>query len=97
VWLAGREAHADLFDVRPIDDIAQISPRPIFILHGTADTLIPVEHGYRLFEAAGEPKTLYIVEGGMHLGLYDHDPAEYEQRILPFLEMALRGDEDQGE
>jgi fermentation-respiration switch protein FrsA (DUF1100 family) len=44
---------------------------PVLIAHGTADTVVPVEHGRRLFEAAHEPKALFIVEGGEHSDLWD--------------------------
>lgn len=43
---------------------------PILILHGTADQVIPVEHGRRLFQAAREPKRLEIVEGAGHSDLW---------------------------
>lgn len=41
--------------------------RPIFVAHGDADTLIPVSHARRLFEAAHEPKALYIDSGREHV------------------------------
>ena len=43
---------------------------PVIILHGTADRVIPVESGRRLFEAADEPKELVIVDGAGHLDLW---------------------------
>jgi fermentation-respiration switch protein FrsA (DUF1100 family) len=44
---------------------------PVLIVHGTADTVIPVEYGKRLFAAAGEPKELAIIEGARHDNLWD--------------------------
>ena len=43
---------------------------PILIVHGTADQVIPVAYGRRLFEAAAEPKRLEIIEGGGHGDLW---------------------------
>jgi fermentation-respiration switch protein FrsA (DUF1100 family) len=43
---------------------------PVLIVHGTADRVIPVAHGRRLFEIAGEPKELAIVEGAGHGDLW---------------------------
>lgn len=40
---------------------------PIFILHGDADEVVPVEMGRRLFAAANEPKEIKIVSGGGHV------------------------------
>ena len=44
---------------------------PVLIVHGTADEVIPLDHGRRLFEVANEPKRLEIVEGGSHGDLWD--------------------------
>jgi uncharacterized protein len=40
--------------------------RPVFIAHGTADTLIPYTHGKKLFEAANEPKRFYSMPEANH-------------------------------
>jgi len=76
-------------EVRPIDDIPSISPRPVFIIHGTEDDLIPAEQGLRLYEAAGEPKELWMVDvmgHGSALGIF---PDEYEKRVIGFFDKAL--------
>lgn len=39
---------------------------PVLIAHGTADEVIPVEQGKKLYAAAREPKKLMIVPGGSH-------------------------------
>ena len=44
---------------------------PVLIIHGTADEMISVEQGRRLFEFAREPKELAIIEGGRHRDLWD--------------------------
>ncbi len=45
---------------------------PLLILHGTEDTVIPVEHGKRLFERAREPKQIRIIDGAGHSELWDN-------------------------
>jgi hypothetical protein len=45
--------------------IAQVKC-PIFISHGTADPVIPVDQGKRLYAAAPEPKRLMVIDGGDH-------------------------------
>lgn len=79
-------ANADVSQVRPIDDIGQIAPRPILLMHGTADPVIPVEHAQRLYDAAGEPKELYLVPNGGHGGIYAMDYAEWQRRVIGFLQ-----------
>lgn len=39
---------------------------PVLILHGTADTVVPIRFGERLYAAANEPKTFIRLEGGGH-------------------------------
>jgi len=39
-----------------IDQIANISPVPLMIIHSVRDGIIPFHHGQALYEAAGEPK-----------------------------------------
>lgn len=45
---------------------AGISPRPLLLIHGTADEVVPVADARLLFEAAGEPKQLALIEGADH-------------------------------
>jgi fermentation-respiration switch protein FrsA (DUF1100 family) len=43
---------------------------PIMIIHGEADTLIPVKFARKLYEAAPEPKEGHFIPGGTHGNLY---------------------------
>jgi pimeloyl-ACP methyl ester carboxylesterase len=46
--------------------IARVAPRPLLIVHGADDWLIPAKHAQRLFDRAGAPKTLVLIERGLH-------------------------------
>jgi len=59
-WEGGFEA------VAPIDWIDRISPRPLLLVHGDADELIPLEHACRLYGKAREPKELKIIPAAGH-------------------------------
>ena len=59
----------DSDEINPEKYIGQISPRPVYIMHGTADGTVNFSHGERLFAAAKEPKQLWRAEGGQHLSL----------------------------
>ena len=52
--------------ISPIDWIDGISPRPLLLVHGDADELIPLKHAHRLYQKAGEPKELKIIPGAKH-------------------------------
>ena len=49
--------------VRAVDRIA---PTPLLIAHGRADWLIPPRHAEALHARAGEPKSLVLIERGLH-------------------------------
>lgn len=59
-WLRGFEV------VSPIHWIDKISPRPLLLVHGDADEVVPLEHAHRLYQKAGEPKELAIIPGAKH-------------------------------
>ena len=44
---------------------------PVMILHGTADSNVPITEARRLYSAAGEPKTMIEVEGAGHLDAWE--------------------------
>lgn len=52
--------------VSPIDWIANISPRPLLIIHGDRDEVVDLDHARRLYEQAGDPKELVIIPDGEH-------------------------------
>ncbi len=45
---------------------ANISPRPLLIVHGQRDDVVPVNDAKELYAAAAEPKELHIVPQGDH-------------------------------
>jgi uncharacterized protein len=51
---------------------------PVIIVHSRADSLIPYEHGVRLFAAANEPKRLITLESHSDDGFGGHVDALYE-------------------
>ncbi len=77
--------------VRPIDQIAAIAPRPLLLIHGTADAMIPVEHAYQLHAATADAAELWIVPDAPHCGAYFVDRAAYVARVQRFFDHALRG------
>ena len=74
-----------------VHDIPRIGPRPILLMHGTADRQIPVEEAYLLRNAAGPNAELWIVPGADHL-VFKEDgngkgqaDVDYRTHILEFL------------
>lgn len=77
-------------DVAPERDAAALAPRPLLIIHGTQDRMIPASHSKRIFDAAGEPKELWLGEGADHCGTYFLNRREYCRRVVAFFDEHLR-------
>ena len=52
------------------------------ILHGTADSNIPITEARRLYAAAREPKTMIEVEGAGHLAAWEGGAREPALKAL---------------
>ncbi len=53
-------------EIAPIAWVDRVSPRPLLIMHGEKDEIVPAKHAQMLYEKAGEPKELHWVAEGMH-------------------------------
>ncbi len=90
VWFGERAAQVDIAQVRPIDEIDDISPRPILIVHGELDKIIPVDNARQLYQAANDPKYIYIVPSAGHGGFLQMDGHNFEQVLVDFLDQYLK-------
>jgi uncharacterized protein len=75
---------AEIDQVRPVDEIAKISPRAVFIIDGWEGAAVVMNSPYRLYDAAGEPKQLWVEDGVSHMGMYGNNPEEYENQVIDF-------------
>jgi fermentation-respiration switch protein FrsA (DUF1100 family) len=73
----------------PIKFVAQISPRPVFFIHGDADEIVPVAMSKELYEKAKEPKKLWIVPGAGHLEAHRIANTQYETAVADFFTTVL--------
>ncbi len=89
IWMLGNEAGADLSQLVIVESVQQIAPRPLLILHGAADPLIPVRQAQILYEAAGEPKVFHSFANGVHGGLHSVQAKDYERTVLDFIRQYL--------
>jgi uncharacterized protein len=93
-WHAARLAHRirfgfDLAASRPAGELPFVAPRPIQLVHGTADRLVPFEHALALRSA--EPSAqLWVLEGVGHADAYGAEPEVYARRVVAFFDVALR-------
>ncbi len=80
----------DLLLTQRFDSLAKVDrlQMPLLFIHGTADTVVPVEMSKKLFDAAPEPKQLYIVPDAGHNNLAEFAGNQYLERISQFVQQA---------
>ena len=83
-YLAGFTAN----DVSPIEAVKQIHV-PIFLLHGTEDNLIKYNYSEKVYNAANQPKELWLIPGARHNDMMEVGGEEYTRRITEFFEEHL--------
>jgi uncharacterized protein len=87
---AERMVGVDVDSMRTLDVLKTSMPRPVLIVSGTADTLIPVSMPKALFQAAHGPKELWLVEGANHGNVRETaNSAFFDARVSIFLNKAL--------
>lgn len=74
-FLADLQAHDLLQTVRELG-------YPLLILHSPIDDVVAFEHATRLFEAAGQPKSLVTLDGADHLLLNSPQDARFVAEVM---------------
>ena len=90
-FLTELETGISIKDLNLVEDIARISPRPVYIVHSTGDTVAPPNSGEELFNAANEPRYLWVEEDAAHLAIYLNNPRRYQRRLVGFYDEWLLG------
>jgi alpha-beta hydrolase superfamily lysophospholipase len=76
-------------DLRPIEHLGKIK-QPKFLIAGTDDQKTKLKESLAMYLAAAEPKQFWAIEGARHEDLHQFARAEYERRVLEFLQKNLR-------
>lgn len=66
-----------------------MSPLPLLIVHGQADDKVGPHHGKALFEAAAEPKMIWLPEDTGHVTAFTTSPMQ--KRLLDHIISLIRG------
>ena len=82
VAFAEQRLDLSIDDVKPADHIGKL-PCPVFIISGTKDDRTWPEDTQRLFEAAKEPKELWMIDGARHEDLFRFAGYEEKVQLLP--------------
>lgn len=87
--LAKRTSGMKLDELEPRAVIERIAPRPLLLIAGSKDELVPSWMTESLFSKAREPKTLLIVPGASHGNYAKADPSGYAAALLKFFGFLL--------
>ena len=94
IFIPGADLVADLaFDI----DLGALVPEravtrlgyPVLVIHGTADTRVPVEHGVRVHMASHAESSLWLVQDVDHVDAFLDHPDEYVDRVVAYFESRL--------
>jgi len=82
------ETGTDFFSPSAERAVAQIGRRPVMVIHGDADFVMPPSHARRLYEAASGPRRLWFGPGS-HSNIITTDPENYANHLFTFLNRYL--------
>ncbi len=84
-WATGR----DLYEVDAISAAAALRDRPVMFIHSSGDERLSPAQSHRLWEAAGAKDPVWWVPEAGHNQAWVKHRAEYERRVLAFLEETI--------
>ena len=87
--LAGRAGY-HFHQLEPWREIVRFAPRPVLLVHGLSDTVVPPSDSVRLYEAAGMPKALWHLPETEHSKGYVTDSERYTTKVISFFDHYLK-------
>ncbi len=70
-------------------DVRELAPKPLLLVHGTADLTLSPDLSRQVWKRAGEPKALHLLEGASH-SLRERRE-QLLSILLPWIDSALPG------
>lgn len=86
--LASAQTATDFFAPSAERAVAAMGPRPVMVIHGDRDVIMPREHSQRLLEAATGPRKIWFGTGP-HSNIVTDDPSGYREQVFEFLDRTL--------
>jgi alpha-beta hydrolase superfamily lysophospholipase len=70
----------------PGNKIGELKGVPVIVIHSKTDQVIPYDQGVKIFEAAAEPKQLWLRETGVHIHTYSGKEGEkFKEKLVKAL------------
>ena len=86
--LMSAQTQASFLGASAEDAVRRLGSRPVLVVHGDDDLLMPVSHAQRLYNAAAGPRTIWFGPGP-HSNIVTTDPSGYADRLFAFLERTV--------
>lgn len=83
--LFSKQFHTSIIKNKPVESIQTIDV-PILLIHGKADTFIPVSHFEDLKKHLKRADQTYLCEGANHAMSYETNPSKYKEIVYQFLQ-----------
>jgi uncharacterized protein len=80
-------------ELEPIRSIGRLGA-PVLVVAGSKDEHTTLPESRELFDAAAEPKAMWVVEGAHHQDFLAYDPRGYDAHVVEFLMETLRTSEE---
>jgi fermentation-respiration switch protein FrsA (DUF1100 family) len=77
----------------PVEVVDRISPRPLLLMHGVEDEIVPVANAHALYASAGEPKELWLIDNLKHCQALEEAYEPFKRRLLGFFDRWLAAPE----
>ena len=87
--LLALERHGTPIDQQPIALVSRLAPRPLLVMSGANDPLVPQQASEALFAQAKESKQFYLIPNAAHGGYLEADPVSYASTLISFFARAL--------
>lgn len=92
IWLNIKIGNKPSKHCQSMHIIHTIAPRPLLLLHGTNDEVVPYDHSKQLYNLAKEPKELWLAADAGHCLLFNKYPDEFKRRVLGFVKRYEKSD-----
>lgn len=79
----------DILSFAPEKLVHRISPTPLLIIHGKADPVVDYQEALKVYERAGDPKELLLIDEGIHQLLLGETGEKTALAILQWLNRYL--------
>ncbi len=86
--LVSMQTGSNFFNPSALDAVRRMGNRPVMVIHGSDDILMPASHSQALYDAAGGPKEIWFGPGP-HSNIITTEPSQYAERLFGFLNKSL--------